>query len=270
MTFTILILIPFIAAILAARKWRRTAAATLLFGLVLFFAIGSGPLTTILLKDIQSGYNSYTEAPVRWGKNSLIILLGMDTANSESGEHEVGPLSYGRVAQALEAYRACKVAGGSCRMLISGGDKLKKGVIEAKVYADQLALLGVDPADMLLETASVNTWENARFSRPIIDKLQPDKIYLVTSGVHMRRAMLYFGHFGIHPVPLRSDYLMPWPTVLPMAYNITLADLALSEYRGLLRYEVYNSLGKNPPPLPAYKPPSYAPVASSTKDKPSL
>ena len=32
----------------------------------------------------------------------------------------------------------------------------------------------------------------------------PEQVYLVTSGVHMRRALLYFKHFGLSPVPIRS------------------------------------------------------------------
>jgi len=139
-------------------------------------------------------------------------------------------------------------------VLITGGDKFKEGVIEANVYGEALVRLGIPKSDLILETHSQNTWENAQYTRDIVNRTKPDAIFLVTSGVHMRRALLYFAHFGMRPVPLRSDYLLPWPTVMPMAYNITLADLALSEYRGLLRYNIYNTLGKNPPPSAPYRP----------------
>jgi uncharacterized SAM-binding protein YcdF (DUF218 family) len=55
--------------------------------------------------------------------------------------------------------------------------------------------LGVDPASMLLETASRDTIENARFSLALLRLklgLQRPRILLVTSGYHMARAARLF------------------------------------------------------------------------------
>lgn len=244
MTFVVT-LAAFVAALLATwRKWHKTAFAALALALALAIGIGSGPLTTLLLRSIQTGYE-HSGIPDTWARRNAIVLLGMGTANVADGKEEVGPLAYGRVSTAVEAYTSCRRAGAECIIIMTGGDKAKQGVTEAAVYGEQLVRLGVDPQHLILEAQSHSTWENAKFTRPLLDNLKPDKTYLVTSGVHMRRARLYFEHFGITSDPIRSDYLLPWPTLVPMAYNFAIADLAISEYRGLARFWFYNQMGWN-------------------------
>ena len=68
---------------------------------------------------------------------------------------------------------------------------------------------------------------------------------LVSSGVHVRRATLYFSHFLDHVTAVRADYLQPILASVPLGYNIALTDLALHEYAGIARYHVYQRLGWN-------------------------
>ena len=73
-----------------------------------------------------------------------------------------------------------------------------------------------------------------------------DKLFLVTSGLHLRRALLYFGHFGVYPTPCAADRITPLLSILPVGYNFAIADFAAHEYVGIVRYYVYNLLGWNP------------------------
>jgi len=97
--------------------------------------------------------------------------------------------------------------------------------------------------DIILETASKNTWENARYSSQLLTG--NDRVYLVTSGMHMRRSILYFQHFGIDARPVRADYLSPARGWQPNAFNVLLTTAAMHEYIGVWRYYVYNALGWN-------------------------
>lgn len=255
MFFITIVALLLAAALCFWRGRKRTAFASLALGILLVVGTGTGPITGQMLRNLQAGHETADSTAVRWAPRSMIVLLGMGTVTLPSGKNEVGPLAYGRVAEAVEAYELCRAAGSRCQVLLTGGDKFRQGVIEAEVYAAQLDRMGIPRSDMLLETQSQNTWENALYARQVIDRIHPDQVYLVTSGVHMRRALLYFKHFGLSPVPIRSDYLLPWDTIEPMVFNISLADLAVTEYQGLLRYSVYNALGKNPPPVAPYVPP---------------
>jgi len=71
---------------------------------------------------------------------------------------------------------------------------------------------------------------------------------MVTSGVHLRRSLLYFAHFGMEPQPVAGDWVNPRWEPFPDSWNVMLADAAMHEYLGILRYYVYNALGLNAAP----------------------
>ena len=95
----------------------------------------------------------------------------------------------------------------------------------------------------------MNTWQNAQFSRPLLQAFDPQKLVLVTSAIHLRRSLLYFEHFGLRPQPVRGGdveaVLSPWP----LAWNMALCDAALHEYLGMAQFHLYNALGWNAPPV---------------------
>jgi uncharacterized SAM-binding protein YcdF (DUF218 family) len=149
------------------------------------------------------------------------------------------------MVKALEVYRACKEHSSDCKIIASGGDTHGFGTSEAELFGTQLRSLGVPPDDLLIEKRSQNTWQNAQFSAPFFEHRRFDQTFLVTSGVHLRRSLLYFSHFGIRAMPIRADYGRPGTPILPTAYNFFLTDLALHERIGIWRYYIYNALGWN-------------------------
>jgi uncharacterized SAM-binding protein YcdF (DUF218 family) len=145
----------------------------------------------------------------------------------------------------LELYLQCKRNGKACTVIVSGGDPAKLGVSEAKVYGAVLTKVGLDPGDLVIEGRSLNTWQNAQFCAAWLNDHPQDQVVLVTSGLHLRRSILYFSHFGVHALPARADYVRAAMSPLPVTYNFLLMDLALHEYAGLVRYRVYEMLGWN-------------------------
>jgi uncharacterized SAM-binding protein YcdF (DUF218 family) len=236
----LLLVLILIAVAFAFRHWIGRVALAL--ALVLALGIGCGPIPSYLLSGLQSGYSDV--AVIRQAPRTAIILLGNGTELSPSGV-EVGPLAYGRVMKALELYQACKRAGGSCNVVVTGGDPQHHGATEAAVYGARLRLLGVDSADLQLETKSLNTWQNAQYTAALLKDNPADQLYLVTSGVHLRRSLLYFGHFGLHGQPVRADYVSAMPGLIPQSYNFLVMDLAVHEYVGYWRYFVYEWMGWN-------------------------
>jgi uncharacterized SAM-binding protein YcdF (DUF218 family) len=233
-----------IAAAFARAGWRRTAWAFSVTALILVMAIGCGPAAAWLLGPLQVIYPA--ESSTGWGRRSAIILLGGGTEQvAASGATETTVLAYGRLVKALELYLACKHEGGDCFILASGGDPRRHGASEAAVYGVQLRKLGVGSADIVLEEQSLNTWQNAQLSARLLRQHPADRIFLVTSGIHVRRSLLYFAHFGVNATPVRADYAAAVMSLLPLAYNFALADLAIHEYAGILRYHIYQMLGWN-------------------------
>ncbi|HEX5305762.1 MAG TPA: YdcF family protein [Dyella sp.] len=242
-------LLVLLAAGLAWRGYRRAGGVMLLLALAGTLAVGDGPLTGWMLERLQAGYALQPNVP--WAERNVIVLLGAGTVRDAAGSAEVPLFGYGRIARVAALYRQCHAAGRDCKVLASGGDPLHNGHSEAAVYGDLLQALGVPAADLMLEQCSLSTWQNAQFSRPLLLAYQPQRVLLVSSGIHLRRSMLYFAHFGIRPEPVRGDLVRAVPSWLPLAWNAALFDAALHEYIGLARYRVYNALGKNAPAITA-------------------
>jgi uncharacterized SAM-binding protein YcdF (DUF218 family) len=220
----------------------QISGAVLGVTLALGLAIGCGPVAGGLLKGLEPGYPAWPGGG--WGKRSAIVLLGGGTEKvADTGAIETSPLVYGRLAKALELYLQCKRDGGECFILASGGDPEGSGASEASVYREQLAKLGVKPADIVLEGRSRTTWQNAQLSSELLKSRPPEHVFLVTSGIHLRRSVLYFGYFGVKASPVRADYVNAVMSPVPLAYNFMLTDLALHEYAGILRYYIYRTFG---------------------------
>lgn len=108
----------------------------------------------------------------------------------------------------------------------------------AKVFFDAM---GVDPARVVYESASRNTYENALLSASIpgVDKTQ--RWLLLTSAFHLPRAMGVFTHAGWNVTPWPVDYRMtPHDSWFDFSlhYGPGLWELALHEWLGFAAYRM--------------------------------
>jgi len=242
---TIFILTLFILVIwLLIIKHAKSGLAILILAITSFIAIGSGLLPAILLKQLQIPYTDVPE-PL-WKNKNAIVLLGAGTI-SLPGSNPVIPaiMAYSRITKAANLYFSCVKNKNTCTIVISGGDALKTGKSEAIVYRDMLSNLGIRTSDIILEPNSMNTYKNAEFTSSILKRNKFDKVILVTSAIHLKRALLYFSHFGIYPEPAFADYLTSEMSILPLGYNFAMTDFAIHEYLGIMRFHIYNFLRLN-------------------------
>lgn len=241
MMLAVLLLTVAVAAILAALKFKRSSRVLAAVALVAFLLAGTGAPANWMLEPLQEGLSVRNE---QWGTANAIVLLGAGSVMTDQGP-ELAVFSYGRLVKAFELYRSCKSRSEDCRIVSTGGDASGFGKSEAELYAEALERLGAARADLIVEGRSMNTWQNAQFTAEILAGQQPDRVVIVTSGLHVRRSLLYFAHFGVRAVGVRADYAHARGSLLPTAYNILMTDLAIHEYLGVLRYHVYNWMGWN-------------------------
>lgn len=213
---------------------------------VLFFAIGCGPLAETLLDHLQDRY--VMARPIRWAPRNIIVLLTAGTTELNR-EAPLAPSLFadGRLLQAATLYYRCHATGQQCAVLVSGGDSQRHGAAEASIYAAVLVGIGVPSDHVQTEIRSHNTYENARFSRPLLLIDDPQQLVLVTSGIHLRRSLLLFQHFGMRPLPVAGDVVTASFSFLPLASNVELFDAAMHEVVGIMQFHVYNLLGRNTP-----------------------
>ncbi len=96
------------------------------------------------------------------------------------------------------------------KLLITGGDGnlLGKKSLEAAETEPFLLQMGVKKEDILLESQSRNTHENALFTKQLIDsqQLTKSKLLLITSAYHMPRATACFKKVGMTVQPFPTDF----------------------------------------------------------------
>jgi uncharacterized SAM-binding protein YcdF (DUF218 family) len=98
---------------------------------------------------------------------------------------------------------------------------------------------GVPGSAIVLENASRTTRENMRNSRLLLDSLGIKTVLLVTSALHMRRALAEAGNAGIDAFPAPADFEVgeESPTLmafLPDAGALESSSRAIKERLGCL------------------------------------
>jgi len=121
-----------------------------------------------------------------------------------------------RMWHAANLYKAGKAP----VLILSGGLASAQGTMtEAASMQLFLRDLGVPDAAMLLEERSVNTRENAQYTARMLSERGIPSVVLVTSALHMPRAVRLFEAQGVQVIPAATDHefrIYPfWRRVLP-------------------------------------------------------
>ena len=186
--------------------------------------------------------HSVLSSPPPIKENTAIVLLGAGLSETISGKTAIPFHAYSRISKAADLYLQCEKLNHKCTLLISGGSPAGKPS-EASEYANILKKLGIPASDILIEDKSLNTWQNAKLSQPLLAPF--DSVAIVTNGLHARRTDLYFRHFGVNANIIASDdfpiKLSPWQWGL----NWFVFEVEIHEWLGIVRYYVYEGLGLN-------------------------
>ena len=239
----VLLLVAGIVAFAALRQWHVVLPLALVCGLS-FVVVGNGPLARVLAAALQEP--AFFKKPQEFGSTAAIVLLGDgNIVEPISGETLPAWLAYSRIERASELYHSATATGTSCRIIVTGDDSGGNGVEKVPVYIQRLRALGVRAGDIQFEGRGRNTYRQAELTNNLLKAERYDAIFVVTSGLHMKRALRYFLHFGVRAVPVASDYVSAKITFLPLGSNFAIVDIALHQYIGLIRLRVYNALGWN-------------------------
>ena len=122
------------------------------------------------------------------------------------------------------------------KLVLSEG-KVFDSVSGAETMAEVAKALGVKQEDLILESESKDTVDEARIIKSIVGN---DKFILVTSASHMPRSMGMFKKLGMQPIPAPSGYIMKEKQGIspgdffPSSDELRKAEGVIYEYLGLL------------------------------------
>jgi len=222
--------------------YRRQALRYLLaVVIILFFLTGFGITARYLSKPLENHLHPIKNTDIL--SHHAMIVLG---ANINAARNTPGLLGYARLLEAARIYRYALRKNVLYTIFLSGGSCSKGKSTEAKIYRHVLLQMGIPKKQIVLENRSKNTFQNAQFVKPLLLQHHIHEALLITSGFHMRRALLYFHHFNMHVVPAPTDFLYPnklgWSQ---FEFNLAFARLAINEWYGIAQLYIYNFFGLN-------------------------
>jgi uncharacterized SAM-binding protein YcdF (DUF218 family) len=190
-------------ALLLGLLWRRVprwvALALLLMELVLVMSmapVGANWLVYTVESRVPPASGCSRPAP------GVIVLLSGGVERPVRGADDYSALTRTSLERLFAAIALWRMQPDSS-VVISGGSP-EGGIAESQVLASLARQLGVPAARLRVETHSQTTWENAanlsRAQPPL-----PKRIWLVSSALHLPRALLAFRAFGFEPCAWSSN-----------------------------------------------------------------
>ena len=135
-----------------------------------------------------------------------IVLGGSTITYEKKYNRKIFKGNIDRLLQAVELYQKGKI---KC-ILITGasGNLIYRDLKEARLLRSFLISINFPPDHILMDTLAENTHENATYSKQILLE-HPDlkKAMLITSSLHMRRALACFRHEGIDATPYPTNLI---------------------------------------------------------------
>lgn len=230
-----LLLVCAVLAALALRKRMAISLTLLGLGWVLIWSL---PITTLYfggkLEERYPFRQAETVTPA-----DVIVVLGGNTQANRANWFE--PFNRATATDRVDRAAALYFAGRAPKILLSGG-AYEGRVSEAQGMAKVLRQKGVPESALLLENESRNTYENTLMTQTTLKNQSDAHLLLVTSALHMPRALATFQKQGLSATPagvspqisLPDDYtLHPW---LPHTRSLEASRTIIKEYLGLFGY----------------------------------
>jgi uncharacterized SAM-binding protein YcdF (DUF218 family) len=165
--------------------------------IVLILTLGMYIISNSFLMDEMTRQWEYCDDDIylKSTKYDLAIVLGgMGRIDERQNRFDFG-FSGDRLFQTLELYHKKRVT----KLLITGGSgSISKPHHREAIYIKKyLNAISIPDSSILIENNSKNTYENALYTKHILDSLKFDgTILLVTSSYHMRRSLAIFKKAG--------------------------------------------------------------------------
>lgn len=213
-------------------KLRRMSIFFVGLSLLGLFCFSNTVVSFYLLEHLESQYPPLIHVPA--SVDNIVVLAGSGGGHASLPANQtMSAVTISRLVEGLRLFHLGMKANPNMKVILSGG--ARPGLLPAARAMRQTAiLLGVSPQHLKIEDGSYDTEDEARILSPILGK---KSFILVTSAVHMPRAMKLFEHYGMHPIPAPSDRSVDdvsMPKLVPAAINLQRSKMAMHEYLGLL------------------------------------
>jgi len=210
-------------------------------GLLLLLLLSNSQISNYLIGYLESTYRPHTiqlsnESDEVADENSVKFVVVLGGGHTSDPEIPLtSQISEATMVRLIEGIRIYQKYPGS-KLILSGG-KVFDPVPSALHMANIAKELGVDEQDLIIESQSKDTKDEARLIKPIVND---DKFVLVTSASHMHRSMAMFKKLGMNPIPAPVGHRFKNVQdsnpldYFPSSYNLVKSQRAVHEYLGMI------------------------------------
>lgn len=234
-----------VVALVMLRKPSRWVSLPVSLALIVLLLGSNSWIANNLVRSLERQHIPETELPTA----EAIVILGGATKSAVAPRPAVDLKEQGdRVLYGAQLYRE-----GKAPLVIPAGGRIDwygGGSSESEDMAQLLEFFGVPAAAIVQEPKSLNTYQNAVNVRQILQEQGINRVLLVTSAMHMPRAIRIFQRQGIEAIAAPTDFLVtsqemdelsnsPQATalsLLPDAEQLEQTTKSLKEYLGMLVY----------------------------------
>jgi uncharacterized SAM-binding protein YcdF (DUF218 family) len=203
---------------------------------LLFLLCSTGWLPQLVTQQLEDQYPAIMkiDPAMHW----VVVFSG---GQSEIPGQSINSLLYSasikRLLEGIRLYKQLPRA----KLLLSGGGYGFE-LPEAVRMAELASWCAVQHSNIILEKGSINTADQVKAIQDIVHEAP---FYLVTSAIHMPRAMALCQAQGLHPIAAPTDFTFYWHDkrwgkfYLPNPHNLFYLSIAMHELLGRLWVKLY-------------------------------
>jgi uncharacterized SAM-binding protein YcdF (DUF218 family) len=229
-----------LGGLLALTGWRRFGRRLLGLGVVAVLAVMVLPIGGWITVPLEQRFAAPAALPEQ--VDGIVVLGGGVT---KSLMPVVGGAQLNEAADRFAALVILARRYPAARIVYSGGNAtLAGGAREADAVAALLGEMGIDASRIVFEREARTTYENAVLTKTLMSPQPGETWLLVTSAMHMPRAVGAFRRQGWAPIPLPVDFATAGELhVVGLAGSLADAlggiDRAAHEWVGLVAYRLF-------------------------------
>ncbi len=197
----------------------------------------------LLIENLETRYEVVSTETIKNSNKPVNILILGAGYSTDSRFPATNKLSENTLTRLVEGIRIHNNIQGS--YLITSGSKGKEDVSQAEILSEAAVLLGVESSQIRMQEEPINTWSEATECKRLFGDTA--QLVIVTSAIHMPRAMYLFQKAGLDPIAAPTGHLIKkgkkrnfwfW---IPVSDNIKKMEAAIHEYVGMLWYKLGGS-----------------------------
>ncbi|MFT7371452.1 MAG: uncharacterized SAM-binding protein YcdF (DUF218 family) [Oleiphilaceae bacterium] len=213
----------------------RRLAKCLGIGIIFtWFTLSLSPISALIAAPLEYAFPKYNQQTVKY----VVVLGGYHNSDERIPISSLlSKVSLMRLSEGMRIYRLNP----SAKLLLSGY-KSKDVISNAEAMEKVAHVFGIPKHDIVMAKQPKDTAEEAAHWAKYLNKnmLKGQHFALVTSAMHIPRAMYLFQNQGLQPIAAPTEFRtgghhsLNWQDWFPNASSLTLVESAWHEYLGKL------------------------------------